>query len=41
MPEPFLAALTPDETAELDAAGRRRGYGAGVTLFHEGDDAGP
>jgi CRP/FNR family cyclic AMP-dependent transcriptional regulator len=41
MPESFLAALTPDESAELEAAGRRRGYSADVTLFHEGDDAGP
>jgi CRP/FNR family transcriptional regulator, cyclic AMP receptor protein len=38
---PFLEELTVDEVAELHAAGRRRSYGAGVTLFHEGDDAGP
>jgi CRP-like cAMP-binding protein len=37
----FLAALTDEEAAELEAAGRRRRYPAGVTLFHEGDDAGP
>jgi CRP/FNR family cyclic AMP-dependent transcriptional regulator len=37
----FLAALQTDEAAELEAAGRRRRYGAGVALFHEGDDAGP
>ena len=37
----FLDALTDDEVAELHAAGRRRTYGPGVTLVHEGDDAGP
>ena len=37
----FLDALTDEEVADLRAAGRRRAYGAGVTLFHEGDDAGP
>jgi CRP-like cAMP-binding protein len=37
----FLDALEPDELDELHAAGRRRRYGVGVTLFHEGDDAGP
>jgi CRP-like cAMP-binding protein len=37
----FLDALTEEEAADLHAAGRRRSYGAHVTLFHEGDDAGP
>jgi CRP/FNR family transcriptional regulator, cyclic AMP receptor protein len=37
----FVESLTPEEAAELEAVGRRRAYGAGVTLFHEGDDAGP
>ena len=37
----FLDALTDDEIAELHAAGRQRTYGPGVTLVHEGDDAGP
>jgi len=37
----FLEALTEEEAAELHAAGRRRTYGPAVTLFHEGDDAGP
>jgi CRP/FNR family cyclic AMP-dependent transcriptional regulator len=37
----FLDALTPDEAADLHAAGRRRAYGANVTLFHQGDGAGP
>ena len=41
MPESFLAALAADEAAELEAAGRRRRYAAGVTLVHEGDEAGP
>ena len=41
MGETFLDALHEDETAELQAAGRRRTYGAGVTIVHEGDDAGP
>src|SRR6476620_3282139 len=41
MTETFLAAITPEESAELEAAGRRGRYGTGVTLFHEGDDAGP
>jgi CRP/FNR family cyclic AMP-dependent transcriptional regulator len=40
MPEPFLAALSAEEAADLEAAGRRRAFGAGVTVFHEGDDAG-
>jgi CRP/FNR family transcriptional regulator, cyclic AMP receptor protein len=37
----FLDALTEEEAADLHAAGRRRAYGPGVTVFHEGDDAGP
>lgn len=37
----FLEELTADEAHELRAAGRERAYGANVTLFHEGDDAGP
>src|SRR6185437_3906841 len=37
----FVEALKEEEAAELHAAGRRRTYGAAVTLFHEGDDAGP
>lgn len=41
MSESFLDALTEDEATDLHAAGRRRAYGPGVTLFHEGDDAGP
>src|SRR5919198_3681263 len=41
MGETFLEALTEEEAADLQAAGRRRAYGPGVTLFHEGDDTGP
>ena len=37
----FADVLEPGELDELMAAGRRRRYGANVTLFHEGDDAGP
>jgi CRP-like cAMP-binding protein len=37
----FVAALTPEEAAALEAAGRRRAYPPRVTIFHEGDDAGP
>jgi CRP-like cAMP-binding protein len=37
----FLEALTPEEAAELTAAGRPRAYPARVTIFHEGDEAGP
>lgn len=37
----FLDALTQPEADDLHAAGRRRAYGANVTLFHQGDDAGP
>jgi CRP-like cAMP-binding protein len=41
MAETFLDALTAEEAAHLRAAGRQRTYGAGVTIVHEGDDAGP
>jgi CRP/FNR family cyclic AMP-dependent transcriptional regulator len=41
MGETFLDALTEEEAADLHAAGRRRAYEPGVTLFHEGDDSGP
>jgi len=37
----FLDALTEAKAPDLRSAGRLRAYGAGVTLFHEGDDAGP
>src|SRR4051812_19339103 len=37
----FLEALTHEEAAELHAVGRQRTYGPAVTVFHEGDDAGP
>lgn len=37
----FADALESGDLDELMAAGRRRRYGANVTLFHEGDDAGP
>jgi len=40
MPATFLETLTPEEAEDLGASGRRRSYGAGVALFHEGDDAG-
>jgi CRP/FNR family cyclic AMP-dependent transcriptional regulator len=41
MGETFLDALGEEELADLHAAGRRRSYGAAVTIVHEGDDAGP
>jgi CRP/FNR family cyclic AMP-dependent transcriptional regulator len=41
MSETFLDALTEEEAADLHAAGRRRSFGPGVTLVHEGDDSGP
>jgi CRP/FNR family cyclic AMP-dependent transcriptional regulator len=41
MGETFLDALSEQEAADLHAAGRRRSYGAAVTIVHEGDDAGP
>ena len=37
----FLDALTEAETDDLHSVGRRRRYGANVTLFHEGDEPGP
>jgi CRP-like cAMP-binding protein len=37
----FLDALTEAEADDLRAAGRHRAYGANVTLFHQGDEAGP
>jgi CRP/FNR family transcriptional regulator, cyclic AMP receptor protein len=37
----FLDELTTEEASELRAVGRESAYGANVTLFHEGDDAGP
>ena len=41
MAEAFLDALTEIEADDLRSVGRGSSYGAGVTLFHEGDDAGP
>jgi CRP/FNR family cyclic AMP-dependent transcriptional regulator len=40
MPDTFLDSLTAEEAAELSASGTRRAYGANVTLFRQGDDAG-
>jgi CRP/FNR family transcriptional regulator, cyclic AMP receptor protein len=37
----FMGALSEAEAAELRSMGRERAYGANVTLFHQGDDAGP
>ncbi len=37
----FLDALTEAEADDLRSVGRRRRYGANVTLFHEGDEPGP
>ena len=37
----FLDALTEAEADDLHSVGRRRRYGANVTLFHEGDEPGP
>ena len=37
----FLDELSQAEADELHSVGRARTYGAGVTLFHHGDDAGP
>jgi CRP-like cAMP-binding protein len=37
----FLDALTETEADDLRSIGRQRGYGVNVTLFHQGDDAGP
>ena len=36
----FLDRLEPPERAELDAAATVRSFDRGVTVFHEGDDAG-
>jgi CRP/FNR family transcriptional regulator, cyclic AMP receptor protein len=41
MADAFLDALTKDEAEDLRSVGRRRPYGANVTLFHQGDEAGP
>src|SRR3954465_4023757 len=41
MAQTFLDELTEKEAADLRAAGRQCGYGAAVTIVHEGDDAGP
>ena len=38
--EGFLEALSAEDREALLAAGMRRAYGANVTLFHQGDDAG-
>jgi CRP/FNR family cyclic AMP-dependent transcriptional regulator len=37
----FLDALTETEAEELRSIGRQRAYGANMTLFHHGDEAGP
>jgi CRP/FNR family transcriptional regulator, cyclic AMP receptor protein len=37
----FLEALTAEDREALLAVGVRRAYGASVTLFHQGDEAGP
>ena len=37
----FLDALTEIEAEDLRSIGRQRAYGANMTLFHHGDDAGP
>lgn len=37
----FLDALTDGEATDLRSRGRTATYGANVTLFHQGDDAGP
>jgi CRP/FNR family transcriptional regulator, cyclic AMP receptor protein len=36
----FIDALNEPESEDLRAVGRRASYGAGVTLFHQGDEAG-
>jgi CRP/FNR family cyclic AMP-dependent transcriptional regulator len=41
MAEGFLEGLSREETQALEAVGRRCSYGRNVTLFHEGDEAGP
>jgi CRP/FNR family transcriptional regulator, cyclic AMP receptor protein len=40
MADNFLDSLTVEEADELNAIGVERAYGANVTLFHQGDDAG-
>lgn len=40
MADNFLDSLTAEEADELRAGGTRRAYGANVTLFHQGDEAG-
>ena len=37
----FLEELSVTEADDLRSVGRARHYGAGVTLFHQGDDPGP
>jgi CRP-like cAMP-binding protein len=37
----FLDALSEPEAEDLRSIGRTRSYGANVTLFHHGDEAGP
>jgi CRP-like cAMP-binding protein len=37
----FIDELTAAEADDLRSVGRTRSYGANVTLFHQGDDAGP
>jgi CRP/FNR family cyclic AMP-dependent transcriptional regulator len=39
--EGFLESLSAEDREALLAVGVRRAYGAHVTLFHQGDDAGP
>ena len=41
MADAFLDALTETEAEDLRSVGRPRAYGANVTLFHQGDEAGP
>lgn len=41
MADAFLDALTETEAEDLRSIGRPRAYGANVTLFHQGDEAGP
>jgi CRP/FNR family transcriptional regulator, cyclic AMP receptor protein len=40
MADNFLDSLTAEEADELSATGMPRAYGANVTLFHQGDEAG-
>jgi CRP/FNR family cyclic AMP-dependent transcriptional regulator len=41
MADAFLDALTETEAEDLRSVGRQRAYGGNVTLFHQGDEAGP